>query len=129
MIGVLATCVIGSGTGCIERESFPDADVVAGPEGQDIFEPDALTVSVGDTVTWGFASSGHNISCRPAHDDAVELPDDADPFASFGTDEPPLDSHVSKGETFEHRFEVAGSYVYVCVPHATRGMVGTVTVE
>lgn len=77
----------------------------------------------------GFPSSGHNISCRP--DDGVEvaLPDDAEPFASYGPSEPPQRSLVSRGETFEHTFDVAGEFVYVCIPHVTRGMIGTIRVE
>lgn len=129
MLGVLGTCGLGPMAGCLEGESFPAADVVAGAEGDDVFEPEEVTVSVTDTVTWGFASSGHNVSCRPEDSDEVALPADAEPFASFANGESPLSSHVPKGETFEHRFDVVGTYVYVCVPHVTRGMIGTIVVE
>lgn len=128
-LAALATGLVGSVAGCSWGPSFPDADVVAGPDGRNVFEPAAFSVAVGDTVTWGFASSGHNVSCRPDHDDEVELPEDAEPFASYGPDESPLGSHVPQGETYEHTFDVAGQYVYVCVPHADRGMVGTIRVE
>jgi peptide/nickel transport system substrate-binding protein len=36
---------------------------------------------------------------------------------------------LAAGETFEHTFETAGEYRYVCVPHAGVGMQGTVVVE
>lgn len=119
---------IGSLAGCSWSPSFPDADVLAGPDGDDVFEPAAVPISAGETVRWGFASSGHNVCCRPAQSDRVELPDEADPFASYGSDESPR-SPVPQGETYERAFDVAGKYVYVCIPHVTRGMVGTIRVE
>lgn len=120
--------LVASVGGCLGGPSFPDADVVAGPEGRDVFEPAVLPVSTGDTVTWGFGSSGHNVSCRPDHSEEAALPDGAEAFASYGPSVSP-GSTVTQGETYEHTFEVPGAYVYVCVPHATRGMVGTVRVE
>lgn len=123
------TGLVGSIAGCSWGPSFPDADVIAGPEGRDVFEPDELTVPVGETVTWGFASSGHNVSCRPEHSDVVTLPDIAEPFASYSSGESPGGTYVPQGETYEHTFEVGGVYVYLCIPHVNRGMVGTIHVE
>ncbi|MFB6107015.1 MAG: plastocyanin/azurin family copper-binding protein [Halobacteriaceae archaeon] len=118
----LAGCVGGS-------SDVPDrADVVAGPGGANRFDPEELTVSTGETVVWYFASIGHNVSCRPGDDGHVELPEGADPFASYGPDES-TQTTVSRGETYEHTFETPGTYVYVCVPHVDRGMVGRVVVE
>jgi plastocyanin len=128
-LAAVATCVAGNVTGCLSGPSFPAADVVVGPEGDLVFEPAELTVPTGRTVTWGFASSGHNVSCRPDHVDGVEIPDGAEPFASYGPDAAPHRSHVPQGETYGHTFDVPGTYTYVCVPHADRGMVGSVTVE
>jgi len=108
--------------------SFPDADVIAGPDGEFVFEPAELSVAVGETVQWGFASSGHNVCCWPGHSDEVELPDGAKPFASYGPDESSR-QFVPQGETYEHTFDVAGTYVYVCIPHVSRGMIGTIRVE
>lgn len=128
-LSTFATGLVGSLAGCSWGPSLPDADVIAGPDGRFVFDPEELTVSVGETVRWGFASSGHNVSGRPDHSDVVELPDGASPFASYGADAAPLGSHVEQGETFEHTFDVAGVYGYVCVPHVSQGMVGTVSVE
>jgi len=125
----VATGLVGGLAGCSLGPSFPDADVVAGPNSDAVFEPAELTVAVGDTVTWGFASAGHNVSCRPADSERVELPDDADPFASYGPSESPQGSLVPRGETYEHTFDVPGEYAYVCIPHVGRGMVGTIRVE
>lgn len=131
MLAAVATGLVGNLAGCSSDPSFPDADVIAGPESDRdfVFEPDELTVSVGTTVTWGFPSANHNVSCRPEDDERVALPDEADPFASYGPDESPGKSVVPRGETYEHTFEVAGDYTYVCIPHASRGMVGTIHVE
>lgn len=100
--------------------------VAAGPDGELVFEPEEITVSVGDTVTWNFESPGHNVY---AYDDQgdVSLPDGAEGFGSvekgdqYGTN--------SEGDTFEYTFETAGTYEYVCVPHVSSGMVGKVIVE
>lgn len=129
MLAAAGTALAGTVPGCWEDPSFPDADVIAGPGGYSRFDPEELTVPVGDTVTWGFASGEHNVSCRPGDSDAVELPDGAEPFASYGPDESPRRSRVPRGETYEHTFDVSGRYVYVCIPHVHDGMVGTVHVE
>jgi len=115
--------------GCLSGPSFPDADVVAGADGENTFEPAALTVAVGNSVTWGFASAGHNVCCRPEDSDDAGLPADAAAFASYGPDESPEGSLVPRGGTYEYTFEVPGTYDYVCVPHESLGMTGTVTVE
>lgn len=104
------------------------ADVVAGPDGRLAFEPERLTAAVGDTITWYFDSPGHNVSCRPADVDAVELPPDAEPFGSYGPDGSPRQI-VPAGETYEHTVQTPGQYRYVCVPHLQAGMIGRLTVE
>jgi len=102
--------------------------VQVGPGGQLKFDPEEITVSAGDTVTWEFASPSHNVCAYPEMNDQVSIPDGA---SGFGTMEQGGDafSLVSQGETFEHTFETPGEYTYVCVPHAASGMVGTVVVE
>ncbi len=103
--------------------------MVAAPDNDLVFEPDELTVSVGESVRWGFASGGHNLSCRLDDAEAVMLPDGAEPFASYGPERDPEVTLVPRGETYDHTFEVPGTYTYVCVPHADSGMVGTIHVE
>ena len=128
-LSAIATGLVGSLAGCSLEASFSDADVIAGPDGDAVFEPAELTVPVGATVTWGFPSAGHNVSCRPDDSKRVELPDEAEPFASYGPEESPQGSLVPRGETYDHTFDVVGEYVYVCIPHVSRGMVGTIHVE
>lgn len=129
MLAAVATGVTGNLAGCSSEPSFPDADVIAGPDGDAVFEPSELTVPVGDTVTWGFVSVGHNVACRPDDSERVELPTDAEPFASYGPEESPRGSLVPRGETYNHTFDVAGEYVYACIPHVSRDMIGTIHVE
>jgi len=129
MLAAVTTGLAGPLVGCLSDPSFPDADVIAGPDGDYVFEPAELTVPVGATVTWGFPSAGHNVSCRSNDSKRVAMPDGAEPFASYGPDESPEGSLVPRGETYEHTFEVAGEYTYVCIPHAANGMVGTIHVE
>ena len=128
LAGVTAS-LAGCTSGLLNDPSFPDADVVAAPDGEFVFQPDELTVSVGETVRWGFAKGGHNVSCRPDDASKAVLPGDAEPFATYGPDDDPDVTLVQRGETYEHTFEVAGEYTYVCIPHADSGMVGTIRVE
>lgn len=129
VIATIATGVVGSIAGCAWQTSFPDADVIAGPNGRNIFDPGGLTVSVGETVTWGFPIGGHNVCCRPDDSDEVALPEGVEPFASYDPDESAERSVVPRGNTYEHTFEAPGKYVYVCIPHVSQGMVGTIQVE
>lgn len=103
-------------------------DVAVGPEGQYLrFVPGEVEISVGDTVRWTAESEGHNVSAKPEAATQVELPEGAEPFATYEGNRSFLVMQV--GDTFEHTFTVPGTYVYVCVPHASEGMVGTVVVS
>lgn len=128
MLAAVGGSLLWSLAGCSEP-SFPDAEVIAGPSGRNVFDPAELSVSVGETVTWGFGSDGHNVCCRPPDHDDVKLPDGAEPFSSYAPDESPAASLVPRGETYEHTFETTGEYHYVCTPHAFVGMQGRIRVE
>jgi plastocyanin len=132
-LGLGATVAAGTLAGCAsgttaETATDPDADVLAGPDAANVFEPERLTVGVGDTVTWAFVAPGHNVSAVPDHGSQVSLPDGVDPFASYGADGNPNETEP-QGTTYEHTFETPGEYGYVCVPHQRVGMVGTVVVD
>lgn len=128
-LGVLGSGVVGGIAGCLSGPSFPDADVIAGADGRNVFEPAELTVAVGENVIWGFASAGHNVCCRADDNDRVGLPAGTEGFASYGPDEPPDGSFVPRGGTYEHTFDAPGQYDYVCIPHDDLGMTGTIHVE
>ncbi|WIV66645.1 cupredoxin domain-containing protein [Natrialbaceae archaeon AArc-T1-2] len=105
-----------------EEENF----VVVGPDGAWIFDPEEITVDVGETVTWYFDSPGHNVTSHPDAADQTENPEGAEPFTSYDGD-----NHLmvdDPGTEFEHTFEVPGEYVYVCTPHVP-SMAGTVVVQ
>lgn len=95
------------------------------------FDPARLTVDAGTTVEWTNDSDvGHTVTAY-----ADRIPDGAAYFASGGFDsEGAARSNVGEGllaagESYEHTFEVAGTYGYYCVPHESSGMTGTVVVE
>jgi len=122
--GVFAGCSgDGGGNGNGNGESDPTVAATA----SNVFDPETITISTGETVTWTFESAGHNVECNPEQSDQAALPEGADPFASYEGDNR-FDTNA-QGSTYEYQFDVAGEYTYVCVPHAAQGMVGTVVVE
>ena len=102
-------------------------EIAAGPNGALVFKPETVNIPLGGTVTWNFKSPGHNVSAKPAASEVVELPQGAEPFASY----PDGKSYqiVPEGESYSHTFETPGKYVYICVPHVSSGMIGTVKVS
>ena len=79
--------------------------------------PAALTIAVGDTVEFQLGGS-HN---------AVEISEET--YNSEGTTPLSGGFMVGFGETAQVTFDQAGTHYYVCTPHATFGMFGTITVE
>ena len=96
-----------------------------------VFDPDELTIAPGDTVVWETVGRvGHSVT---AYED--EIPADAEYFASGGFDDEssarsgyPAQGDVAEGETYEHTFEVEGTYDYFCIPHESVGMLAELTV-
>ena len=85
------------------------------------FEPHAVWVETGGTVTWTNESGSHTTTAyHPEFDKPLRIPDDTDPWDSGMFSE--------EGKTFDHMFEVEGVYDYYCIPHEYRGMVGSVIV-
>lgn len=96
-------------------EGADDAQIVTvGPDGDPVFDPDQVQVQRGGTVRWEWASSGHTVT-------PTSVPEGV---GWTGTSEP-----QDEGHTYEHRFQVVGTYEYQCDPHAEDGMVGAVVVE
>ncbi len=80
------------------------------------FSPNHLEIDIGETVTWTRAGGFHNV------DGSTDTyPDNPDSFFSG--------SASSSWDDFSHTFTVAGEYNYECNPHASGGMVGTITVS
>lgn len=89
-----------------------------------VFEPETVTIRVGQSVRWVNGSDvDHTVTADPTQArraESVALPRGAATFDS---------GNMRPGDTFTHRFDVAGTYRYFCVPHELAGMVGTVVVE
>ena len=93
------------------------AATVTTEDGNMDFMPEDVTISVGDTVRF-VMSATHN---------AVEVSQET--YDARAAD--PLDGgfEVDYGTTGDVTFTEAGVYYYVCAPHVTIDMVGTITVE
>jgi plastocyanin len=97
-----------------------------------VFDPAEITIAPGDTVVWeNVGTVGHSVT---AYEE--EIPEDAEYFASGGFDSEdaarngyPDQGDVAGGESYEHTFEVPGTYEYFCIPHEMSGMIGEVVVE
>lgn len=88
------------------------------------FEPAKVVIHAGDTVRWHNTSVlVHTVTADPklaAKADDVALPAGAQPFNS---------GNIQPDGDFEHRFPVAGTYRYFCIPHEAAGMVGEIVVK
>ncbi|SFR85060.1 halocyanin domain-containing protein [Halomicrobium zhouii] len=76
------------------------------------FDPAAIAISSGTTVTWEWTGEGGS------HDVVSQ-------------DDGPLDAETAseEGHTYSHTFEESGTFIYSCTPHEAAGMKGAVHVE
>ena len=88
------------------------ADIQMGANGNLIFEPNEVTVNVGDTVTF---TNGD----LPPHNVVFLLHDELSHS----------DLSFMSGEQFPVTFTEAGDYEFQCEPHAGAGMKGVVHVQ
>ena len=79
-----------------------------------IFDPNELTVDVGDTVKWNNVEGFHNVV--PDVGNAVDI--------NFTSGDP-----ASSPWTFEFTFDTPGVFSYFCVIHLSAGMTGVITVQ
>lgn len=128
--GLLVSASLGGclGEGAAGGEpSLPDAvEVTMTSMPMPKFEPRLAHVAVGGTVTWTHHSGDHDTtSYHPDTYGPMRIPPDAEPWASRTLN--------AVGESFEHRFDLAGVYDYVdtqavCTAHEGIGNVGRVVV-
>ena len=123
----LTTATLAGCTSSTNNQSQVDGDIIVGPDNELVFDPETLTISTGEQVTWGFASTDHNVSCNPNHSDHASLPETAEPFGSYDSDNKYQTKEI--GTSFSHTFNTPGTYTYVCIPHVTNGMIGEIRVE
>ncbi|ACM56750.1 halocyanin domain-containing protein [Halorubrum lacusprofundi] len=97
--------------GTVDMRDADEVTVNVGANDGLSFGPAAVAVSSGTTVVWEWTGQGgdHNVSATDGE------------FES--------DTAGEEGHTFEHTFEEAGTYTYVCTPHEAVGMKGAVYVE
>ena len=96
-------------------------DVAVG-QGGDVFVPDTVNISVGDTVRWTWAEGGHSVTSGPPCfvDSQFCSPDDTNCIAGVLS---------GQGTVYEHTFTEAGVYSYFCHAHCGIGMTGVVNVS
>src|SRR5437762_1881471 len=96
-------------------------DVAVG-QGGDVFVPDAVNISVGDTVRWTWAEGGHSVTSGPhcTVDSQFCSPDDTNCIAGVLS---------GQGTVYEHTFTEPGVYSYFCHAHCIIGMTGVVNVS
>jgi plastocyanin len=95
---------------------------MVGPDGALVFSPASLTIRVGDTVHWVWASAGHSVvsGTNGTADNHFCSPNNT------SCDNPPLSL---MGATYDHTFTAAGTFPYYCSVHFSLGMTGTITVQ
>jgi plastocyanin len=112
-----------TGTAAAQEEEGEDGDgggggetveVTVGPNGENVFDPETAEVRPGTTVKFVWDSAGHNVH-------ATEVPDEAEWDVQTEIVGPPNE--------YEYTFDGPnGEYNYVCDPHASVGMEGTIVV-
>ena len=96
-------------------------DVTVAPGGGFTFDPSTVNISVGDTVRWTWAFSGHSVSSGPhcVPDSQFCSPNDMGCFPG---------TLSNMGTVYQHTFNTPGSYSYICIAHCSLGMTGVVNV-
>lgn len=113
----LATALAGcSGGDDGDDGGSTDADetVTVGPGGNNVFDPETVEISVGETIAWEWDSANHTVT-------PDSIPDGAE-----WAGEPEV---FNSGHTYTHTFETTGTYEYYCEPHRAAGMEGSVVVS
>src|SRR5689334_21020450 len=97
-------------------------DVTVAPGGALTFSPSTVNISVGDTVRWTWAASGHSVTS-------------GNPCTADGTFCSPNNTNCTQcvtssiGFVYQFTFTQAGNFSYHCCLHCALGMVGSVNVS
>jgi len=92
--------------------------VTVGPNLSSTFVPKDLSIQVGDTVQWVWASGPHNVVSNDGY------------FTSGGLMSPPFTYSLTFDSAFLASAPISGNkYSYQCALHGPLGMVGSVTVD
>jgi plastocyanin len=99
-----------------DRLPLSTVTVQVGPGGQNAFSPAAVTINVGDTVHWAWASDMHSTTSGTCS-------------GTTCTPDGKWDSGVHNvPHTFDFTFTSPGTFAYFCSIHGSIGMTGTITV-
>ena len=115
-VGAAAAGVAATGTAAAKSGdggSSGPKTIEVGPGGSATFSPETAYVKPGTKVKWVWKSNGHNV--KPT----------STPDGASWEGHPEI---VDTGATYEHTFEKKGTYEYICVPHESMGMTGSVEV-
>jgi len=101
-----------SGTGDIVDETGSGSLTIdVGPDGDFRFDPAAVRIDSGTTITWEWLSDGHSV-------------EQTDSDLSFE------DADIqNEGATHEHTFDSSGAFLYQCGPHSANGHHGAIIIE
>jgi plastocyanin len=113
-----------NGQPAVSGIASPDGTIVdvAVGQGGDVFVPDTVNISVGDTVRWTWAQSGHSVTSGPpcVPDSQYCSPDNMNCFPGATS---------NQGFVYTHTFTEPGTYAYHCIVHCVIGMTGVVNVS
>ncbi|WP_128477854.1 plastocyanin/azurin family copper-binding protein [Halorussus pelagicus] len=93
-------------------------EVIVGPGGSLVYDPEELTIAPGTTVNFVWESDNHNIVVD-------SQPDGAEWEGTEGG----ASKTYNSGHEYSHTFETTGTYEYFCQPHKTAGMAASITVQ
>src|ERR1043166_4797966 len=99
-------------------------DVTVAPGGAFTFDPSTVNISVGDTVRWTWAASGHSVTSG----DSTSCVSDGE-FCSPDNTNCSTCTLSNVGFVYEFTFTQAGNFSYFCCAHCVIGMVGAVNVS
>lgn len=109
-LGLMSALALSPDPAVMEPESAPAAKVTI--TNHLTFIPHLVTIEAGESVLWVNGSNLlHTVTADPEYaysELSFTLPEGADPFHS---------GPLAPGHSFEHRFEVPGTYKYFCNEH------------
>ena len=95
------------------------------------FEPATLTIKAGDAVKWIMVNGGpHNVAFQNVANAAALSQIDANMTGQkMGPGASPMVMQPNEGYTVSFAKVPAGTYDYICMPHAAMNMKGSITVQ
>ena len=96
--------------------------VTVAPGGNITFSPTPLTIKVGDTVHWVWASGGHTVTSGTA-------PNEDNKFCSPNNQNCANGVTSNAADVYDRVFNQAGNFPYFCFPHRFAGMTGSIIVQ